>query len=180
MPARADHTQHKRKRPHAKNHEGDGCDPQGDELRCARGREDPNAEHHTRREEEDSCENCKTERLRRQKVLTGMTTMPVSLQKPPFSSAPALYSFNVPRYFCTNVRAREFCKQSNVQLSWCYAKDIPLHPGDRELKAEALQNKLLAWLRRHDQETSHLPSIYPLAVGMPIRLTENVDRNRQL
>ena len=131
-------------------------------------------------EEEDSCENCKTERLRRQKVLTGMTTMPVSLQKPPFSSAPALYSFNVPRYFCTNVRAREFCKQSNVQLSWCYAKDIPLHPGDRELKAEALQNKLLAWLRRHDQETSHLPSIYPLAVGMPIRLTENVDRNRQL
>ena len=56
MPARADHTQHKRKRPHAKNHEGDGCDAQGDELRCARGREDPNTEHHTRREEEDSCE----------------------------------------------------------------------------------------------------------------------------
>ena len=99
---------------------------------------------------------------------------------PTFEQRTALYSFNVPRYFCTHVRAREFAKQSNVQLSWCYAKDVPLHPGDRELKTEALQNKLLAWLRRHDQETSHLPSIYPLAVGMPIRLTENVDRNRQL
>ena len=67
-----------------------------------------------------------------------------------------------------------------MQLSWCYAKDVPLHPGDRELKADALQNKLFTWLRRHDQETSHLPSIYPLAVGLPIRLTENVDRNKQL
>ena len=57
---------------------------------------------------------------------------------------------------------------------------MPLHPGGRELKYEALQAKLTAWLRRHDQETSHLASLIPLAKSMPIRLTDNVDRELQL
>ena len=57
-----------------------------------------------------------------------------------------------------------------------HGRDVPLHPGDRDLPLAALQAKLTAWLSRHDQETSHLTSILPLAVGMPIRLTENVDR----
>ena len=86
----------------------------------------------------------------------------------------------MPRYFATNLRAREYAKQRNVQLSWCYARDVPLHPGDRDLPQEKLEAKLFSWLRRHDQETGHIPSIYPLAVGMPIRLTDNVDRSRQL
>ena len=100
------------------------------------------------------------------------------MRQPPFSSAPALYSFNVPQYFSSQLRAREFAKQKNVQLTWCYAKDVPLHPGDRELKSEALQEKLFSWLRRHDQGTCHLPSMLALAVGMPVRLTESVDRER--
>ena len=130
--------------------------------------------------DEESCKNCKRERLRRHKVLSSLDALPAGIRKGSFISAPALYSFNVPRYFSTNLRAREIAKQSNVQLSWCYAKDVPLFPGDRELPADALQNKLFAWLRRHDQETSHLASIYPLAVGLPIRLTENVDRDKKL
>ena len=76
--------------------------------------------------------------------------------------------------------AREFAKENNVQLCWCYARDVSLQSGDRDLPLEALQVKLTAWLSRHDQETSHLTSILPLAVGMPIRLTENVDRERQM
>ena len=32
----------------------------------------------------------------------------------------------------------------------------------------------------NDQETRHLPSIYLLIVGLVIRLTENVDREKQL
>ena len=57
---------------------------------------------------------------------------------------------------------------------------MPLHPEDRNLTVHALEAKLFSWLRRHDQETGHLPSLYALAVDMPIRLTENVDRGRQL
>ena len=64
-----------------------------------------------------------------------------------------LYSFNGPTYLCTHVRPSQFAKQNNVQLSCCYAKDVPLHPENRDLNTDALHNKLLARLRRHDQET---------------------------
>ena len=123
---------------------------------------------------------CTAERQRRARVLGDLRFIPTALTKPPYSAAPALYIFSVPRYFSSQLRAREFAKQNNVQLSWCYAKDVPLHPGDRELKADSLQEKLFSWLRRHDQETCHLPRILPLAVGMPVRLLESVDREKQL
>ena len=67
-----------------------------------------------------------------------------------------------------------------MQFSWCYARDVSLHAEDRELTRERLDDKLFKWLRRHGQETGHIPSIYPFAVGMPIRLTENLDRDMQL
>ena len=129
---------------------------------------------------EGECAECRAERARRRRVLTDTNSLGPELHRDPFSGAPALYTFNVPRYFATNLRAREFAKQKNLQLSWCYARDVPLHPGDRDLPHDKMDAKLFSWLRRHDQETGHIPSIYPLAVGMPIRLTENVDRGRQL
>ena len=126
------------------------------------------------------CPNCRQERQRRHRVVTGHGALRPELYRQPFVGAPALYTFNVPRYFATNLRAREYAKQSNVQLTWCYAKDEPLHPEDRELARDKLDEKLFSWLKRHDQETGHIPSIYPLAVGMPVRLTENADRGKQL
>ena len=129
---------------------------------------------------QSECASCSAERTRRHRVLSSAESLKPELQTHPFSGAPALYTFNVPRCFATNLRARQFAKQNNVQLSWCYAQDVPLHHEDRELPPKRLQEKLFSWLRRHDQETGHIPSIYPLAVGMPIRLTENIDRDRQL
>ena len=76
--------------------------------------------------------------------------------------------------------AREFAKEHGVQLSWSYAQDTPLHPGDQDLKGEALDKKRVSWLRRHDQDTCNLPSLLPLAVGLPVRLTDNVDRDLHL
>ena len=132
------------------------------------------------RKAEEECSEGTADCARRCRVILTPSAVTPDLREPPFSGAPALYSFNVPRYFATNFRAREFAKQNNVQTTWRYARDIPLHPGDRELQADALDEKRFAWLRRHDQETAHIPSVYPLAVGMPIRLTESVDRSRQL
>ena len=130
-------------------------------------------------ESEKKCLACMTERKRRQRVLPNdVANISADLHEKPFCNAPALYSFNVPRYFTLQLRAREFAKKNQVQLSWCYARDVPLHPAVRELAPDALQTKLISWLRRHDQETGHITSILPLAVGMPIRLTENVDRER--
>ena len=137
----------------------------------------------------NECVACHTARKDRCRVLSQQkglrllesvshTSLPE--EKIAFSKAPALYSFNVPKYFAILLRAREFAKTRNIQLTCCYARDIPMHPSDRELKPEALNEKRLSWLQRHDQDTGNITSLLPLAVGMPIRLTDNVDRNRQL
>ena len=126
------------------------------------------------------CAECHTQISKRHRVLTETQKVPADLHKSPFSGAPALYTFNVPRYFATNLRAREYAKQKNRQISWCYARDVPMHAGDRDLPKDKLDAKLFSWLRRHDQETGNIPSIYPLVVGMPVQLTDNVDRLRQL
>ena len=67
---------------------------------------------------EKSCDLCTMERKRRHRVLTDLSIIPSELHAPPYSEAPALYNFNVPRYFSMQFRAREFAKQMNVQLTW--------------------------------------------------------------
>lgn len=126
------------------------------------------------------CAACKERRRQRHRALTNPNEIPMELHEPPYTEASAIYSFNVPRYYSMLLRAREYAKQNRQQLSWCYARDVPLHPGDRDLSAEKLMAKLASWLSRHDQETCHLPGLLGLAVGMPMRLTDTVDRTRQL
>ena len=55
-----------------------------------------------------------------------------------------------------------------------------MHPDDRELTAEALEKKRLSWLRRHDQATCNLTSLLALVVSLPVRLTDNEDRDLHL
>ena len=126
------------------------------------------------------CATCKATRRERCRVLQDLSAIPEELHQAPYSSAPALYSSTLPPSPATLVRAREFAKQADKQLCWFDARDVPLHPNDRELPAVALEKKMLAWLRRHDQHTSNLTSLLPLVTGLPIRLTDCVDRERQL
>ena len=46
--------------------------------------------------------------------------------------------------------------------------------GNRYLTSETLDAKHLTWLRRPDQDTGTLASLLPPAVGLPVRLTDNV------
>ena len=55
-----------------------------------------------------------------------------------------------------------------------------MHPDDRELKADALEKKRIVWLQRHDQATCRLTNRLPSPVGLPVRITDNEDRDRQL
>ena len=135
------------------------------------------------------CASCKKARSQRKRVLSldgaaGSVTdherVPAEARRPPYTDAPALYSFNVPRYFNIMLRAREFARQWSSELLWCHAVDIPLHPGDRELPQDAMQKKMASWLLRHDQETSHLASLQPLVKNLPVRLTDTIDRDLQL
>ena len=55
-----------------------------------------------------------------------------------------------------------------------------MHRDDRELPCDQLDAKRRRWLELHGQQTSHVVSQVPLAVGMPMRLTDTVDHQRQL
>ena len=88
------------------------------------------------------CDNCKKIRTLRQRVVHANEPVPEEIKSPIFAAAPAIYSFNVPRYYTTQLRAREFGKSQSRQITWFYAKDVPLHRDDRDLGAEALQHKM--------------------------------------
>ena len=126
------------------------------------------------------CAECRKERHRRHITITDPCKPPAKIHAEPFTTATALYNYNVPRFYCIFLRAREFAKQHNKQLSWCYAVDVPVNAEVDKLGAEGLKAKRLRWLQRHDQHTAHMPSKYALAVDMPVVLTSHVDKERKL
>ena len=129
---------------------------------------------------EAECTRCQAERVKRHRVLTSADALTPKRPEQPFSRAPTLYTFNVPRCFAPYLHAKEYAKQKNLQLTWCYARDKPLHPYDRELPREKLEARMFSWLQNYNREKGPIPSIYPLAIGMPVRLTVELDNRRQL
>ena len=96
------------------------------------------------------------------------TTHRKEFSEQPFAAAPAIYNFNVPRYYTVLLRAREFAIETKQQMTWCLARDIPLFPEDRELPVDQLNQRRLRWLERHDQDTAHLSIVLPLVKGLPV------------
>ena len=128
----------------------------------------------------EECVHCSTARSNRRRVMRAADVERPELHEPPFDTAPALYAYNVPRYYTILLRAREYARINSLQLQWCVARDIPLHQDDRDLPIEQLDEKRWRWLHMHDQHTSHIASQLPLVQGLPIRITDAVDRKRGL
>ena len=76
--------------------------------------------------EGSECATCSQTRTLRQRVLS-LEAVPNSVsdqarilaevRQPPFTDAPALYTFNVPRYFNIQLRAREFARKKEQPAS---------------------------------------------------------------
>ena len=129
---------------------------------------------------ETECAACKDRRRQRHHVLTTLFEIPKELHEPPYTEAPAMYSFNVARYCSMQLRSRGYTRRNRQQLSGCCSNDVPLHPADRDLNAKKLTAKLTSWLSRHDRGARHFPGLLGLTVGMPMRLTDTDDQKRQL
>jgi len=129
---------------------------------------------------QSECSSCAATRKARARVLPDSGGAGDAFKKQPFDAALSLYAYNVPRYYTVMLRAREFARVHERRLRWCVARDVPLHRDDRDLSAEALDAKRSRWLLKHDQHTAHLASSLPLVRGLPVRLTETVDRGRHL
>ena len=72
---------------------------------------------------------------------------------------------------------KEMEKEKDVEKE---VENLSLHLDDRKPPEEGHRAKQCKWLELHNQQTEHFASLVPLVKGMPVRLTENVDRSRGL
>ncbi|CAE7035450.1 esrp2 [Symbiodinium sp. CCMP2592] len=128
----------------------------------------------------DECAACAARRQQCRRVLRPEELRSSVWRQPPFDTAPLLTSYNVPRFRAILLRAQQFADTHRRAVYWAAAHDRPLAAADLQLDECTLRQKRLRWLSRHDQETSHLASLLPLVEGLPVRLTEKVDKKLRL
>ena len=120
------------------------------------------------------CERCQSERHARGRVV--LADHDPRFQQPPFDAAPYIHPNNLPKYVALQVRAIEFAKRRQLCVNWVTAQDKPLHQDDQALSEEALNKKRVRWLGYHDQRTAGIMGLLPLVRGLPMRLTDSVNR----
>ena len=124
------------------------------------------------------CTACQEERRERARV--SMSDDDPRFQQQPFEAAPYIHPHNVPKYYALQLRACEYAKQRRLCVNWVVAHDKPLHQDDQALSADALDKKRKRWLGYHDQKTSGIMGLFPLIQGLPIRLSDTVNRDLKL
>ena len=73
------------------------------------------------------------------------------------------------------MRAQSFASSTNTGMLCCAAKD---HPSLAALRARPdLPTQNLEWLNRHDRESGDLCGVLPLMKGMPVAMTDHIDRS---
>ena len=76
--------------------------------------------------------------------------------------------------------AETFAVQRGLCINWVVAQGRPLHRDDQALSQEALDKKRRRWLGFHDQQTGGIMGVLPLVRGLPMRLTDTVNRGLKL
>ena len=120
------------------------------------------------------CDNCRTQRASKQIVATGPDD--IRFSNDTFRSAPLIVPNNDTKYHTNKTRSQLYSQLVGNKIEWAQAKDTPT--------AEVLQstpcdiNTKLKWLQRHDKESGNLYGMLPLIQGMPVVLTDHLDRSR--
>ena len=100
------------------------------------------------------CDVCKTARRDRCRVRRSENN-DIRHTKPPFTEAPYVVPFNLPKYFAQQLRALQFAQsaQPPQQLFWIVARDTPYLGDVKNLKGTELAKREAQWLQKHDQAT---------------------------
>ena len=88
----------------------------------------------------------------------------------------AILPTNAVKYHVNKLRAREWAKQHGERVRYAICQDRISSAALRE-KPDLGQDKV-EWLQKHDQECGGLYGILPLCIGMPVRATDHIDRER--
>ena len=92
-----------------------------------------------------------------------------------FVKATAIFANNDIKYETNKLRAKAYAMAKDVAVTYCPAKDKPSPEALRERPDLPAQKK--SWLQRHDRESGDLHGIVTLAKGMPVALTDHIDRS---
>ena len=120
------------------------------------------------------CAVCQAERAGRCRVVVDVADP--RFGQAPFDQAPYIHPHNVPKYAAFHLRAQLFARRNGRCVNWVCAHDKPLHPDDLALAPQALEEKRKRWLRLHDQNTERIMGLLPMIRGLPVRLTQTVNK----
>ena len=122
---------------------------------------------------ENHCRVCADSRQQRQRVANDAADVRFTENK--FVDAPAIFPNNDIKYDVNKQRARQYAAAHGLGVTWVQAQDKPLPKTLQERPDVVLQK--MAWLSRHDRECGDLYGMFPLIEGMPVALTDHLDRN---
>jgi len=122
---------------------------------------------------EEECQQCKTERASR--ALVALDATDPRFEQQPFVAAPAIFANNDVKYDTNKLRAQHYAAAEGKTITYAIAKDTPSADALRE--RPDLPAHKLSWLQRHDRESGDLYGVLPLIEGMPVALTDHIDRS---
>ena len=116
------------------------------------------------------CSVCSEERKTRRRVARGPGDAAYHAQ---FRDAAAVFATNDVKHHVNKVRAAAFARERNTPLVMLPASAAALRekPDLKKCKKQ--------WLKRHDRNCGSLYGLLPLCIGMPVRLTEHIDRSEK-
>ena len=116
------------------------------------------------------------ERRSRCRVISGPQDERLQLDK--FKNAKVIVANNDARYEINKVRAQEYARSTGASLQWSVATD---KASSTVLQSEVCSKQTkIRWLRYHDRDTGDLPGMLPIGLGMPVALTDHIDRGSKL
>ena len=123
------------------------------------------------------CDICKNARANRCRVRQSDKD-DTRHETPPFSEAPYVVPYNMPKYFAQQLRALQFAQnaQPPQQLLWIVARDFPFLGTVKELRGIELAKRETQWLQKHDQATAGIMGFFPATLNMPVRFTTTVSK----
>ena len=127
--------------------------------------------------EKSECQECKNERRRRRRVAWSVDDELFGTDAG--VSGTCIFATNNIKYETNKLRAKVFASRTEQTITYAVAVDVP--------KAKALQKRpdlakadyKKSWLQRRDRACGNLYGMLPLAVGMPVALTDHVDRSEK-
>ena len=86
-----------------------------------------------------------------------------------------MFANNDIKYEVNKLRSNAYAGKRQEGLVYCPAKDTPSTEALR-LRPD-LPAQQISWLNRHDRESGHLYGVLPLLIGMPVAVTEHINRS---